>query len=75
MNQDWQIQYLQGGQLGELRGGYVAPDAEVLISKLKARRDSLKRIIAAQDANRAELEKIERMLAAAEGPQDVEATT
>lgn len=57
------------GQQGlQLQNSYTTVElnnASTLIGKLKARRDELRRLLSAQQANQAEIEKIEAMLAAA----------
>lgn len=63
----------QGLQLGLAQGHSMATvelcNASVLLGKLKARRDELKRLLAAQEQNRIELAKVERMIEAAEQPE------
>ncbi len=58
-----QAPYTLGGSTVEL------DNASALLGRLKARRDELKRLLAAQAHNRIELAKVERMIEAAEQPE------
>lgn len=68
----WQSQALAAqGNCGGLIAGWPQvrsvemDNTSTLVMRLKARAEELRRVLAAADANRAELQKIESMLAAA----------